>query len=64
VREVVIVDHDTLAVQVFRSLDATGAPVPAGDADIRAPAVRLERLDADRLRSLRATGDAVIDVSR
>ncbi len=62
VREVVLIDRDTLRVEVFRSLDdTTGHPVPADEATIEALDVRLERLTDDHLR-IHLAGGSVRDV--
>lgn len=49
VRDVVLVDRDTLTVEVYRELDPSGTPVLADDATIRALDVTLAREDDDHL---------------
>jgi len=60
VREVVIVDRDTLVVEVFRSVDGRGEPVRADDTTLRALGVRFMRVDGDHLRVTWPGGQAEV----
>ena len=60
VREVVIIDRDTLAVEGFRSVDEQGVPVRAGDTTLRALEVAFERVDDDHLRLAWSDGRAEV----
>ena len=58
VREVVIIDRDTLAVEVFRSLDDRGQPVRATDTTLQSLDVTFVRVGDDHLRLTWPDGEA------